>query len=323
MVTFGPWRPYTQTIEYYSLGGLNDGLVMDGRGTTGVLAYFDGAGFVGYLYLDVDMRICSMRHIQFGSPVPVGEYSWDGTCPALVPDVSTLGPPGIVGMVTSYRVDLQSFQLSAAMGQMWVTAQTSLSHGMPAWQDPANDHPPPETEWDPSIGTFRLYEYEPFHAINATLTYVPGPSHTTVSGTVTKPLDIYIREVSYATAWAWSPGGGSTRATISIDTGRSVSGGGSIDVPDLTAGFRANVVPSYIVPGHFDSDDPGYDTTGTAWPNPMLTIRRYGRRRRSPDRITNAAPLHQRQRSDGLVGPVRSSLGPNSRQVGLFQRGIY
>ncbi len=331
----GPWESYSQSFTLFA--DSSDGIAIYHGWTKSVFTSFgttdgydDGHHLPG-IWEDSALRVCAWQHVVAGSgsnsdPMPWGwNYYGGNTCPPIYPggDYGTSADDisGIVlGLTSTGRTGVQrTYELAGSQGEFGVVADTSTGpSGLPSWQDPGVQPPPPTGTID---GRTYPYEYE-FTSIDATLGFHPTMSSATV---ITAPgFVVEARPTLFhptVTGWV-SSAISAGDFTMSVDSVGGVSVAGSRYVPDLTAGYSAYVGASAMESGGNVGGDPGSPPfTQHARPQLASTVVRHGRRRLI---LPSTPPLHQRQRTDGLGGgPVHSGASVNSRQRGLFARGIF
>lgn len=278
---WGPWEPYTQEVTT----GLSDVFTGNTIGSSGYRSALTSfSPFDTGIFADPSARICCMNHIQAGSPMNTTWTTGFGVCPTTAPGARNVGSGGLdrSGLIVAYDggggtysgIDMLSF-----IYEWSGIANTTLSHGVPSWQDPANAAAPPASDFN---GTeFVDYQYDIFTSLDALLTPI-GVGLKNVNA----PFEISAMRVDYGTA-DWNPGGdGDPLYSLAISAGGSGTVlGGPVVLENLDAGVYIQWVPTCLHPGFFFENDPfnafGDYTQLNMWAEPIyfITYRRYGRRR--------------------------------------------
>ena len=316
---WGPWEPYTQTVPFAGAG-----LIASSRVTLITAAVASASLEFDPIHLDPDLRTCEMAHVQAGSAVSFSWVTGSSACPAIVSGTHTTSSgvtdylPGFV--TTIVGPFFETWSTVGAIDFVAIIADTSSSHGMPVWQDPAQAYyPAPAYEID-SNGRIVYFDYQPFASIEGDVAFSSQAAAT--NGRLNADVLFAAGQLPYSTTPSWSSafgGGGSLECSVN-PAGQVTSTTGLTTLPDLTVGAKWSITANSLSSGFTSGDDPGGAVVNySARPSLSVTVRRHGMRRRQ---LNTAPPLHQRQRPDGLTGPVRSGRGTSTRQGGLYARGI-
>ena len=327
MVSYGPWRPYTQEFTDNTFGSI----ITETDTLLTVPATITGTPTPNAVYNDSNARSCCLAHVLEGRPMDqVGWINGVSSCPS----TATGTGPAAVGTGVVYRASdgfsAADYRVFGGMSFLDLVANTTPSlfnPSRPFWADPYS-HNPTDPPTSTIVGSRVIqHEYQPFTAIEidltvaAPITFAADMAHT-----------LRIKRGTYGTprSWVLNGGPGTQIGTVSMAAGGPATFTGSDYVPDATVGSRWTITSSALQHGYFPGDDPGVPPWGgissggiqSIWALAgfNITVRRTGLRRSTGV----APPLHQRQRTDGLGGgPMHQSPGLASRQLGGRARGIY